>query len=216
MSTLTLDETRRYARQIALPEVGPQGQARLRDARVVIVTGASGDASGTSASASAPVAATAEYLTAAGVGSVEVIGPPGDPADWLAALQGANLVVRFAFDDDPLLKTAIHLGLPALFAMAGRDEVDLFAFRRHGPCPHGNRAVAPRAAASDPAPGAAAVVAAGLVASEALWLIVHPDEGPRARLLRLPLAGGQPVVQELPWTPECFMCGGSSPEANFS
>ncbi|GBQ71336.1 molybdopterin biosynthesis protein MoeB [Ameyamaea chiangmaiensis NBRC 103196] len=61
MLDFTEDEIQRYARHILLPEVGAEGQARLRDARVLIV-GAGGLGS--------PVAL---YLAAAGVGHIGLI-----------------------------------------------------------------------------------------------------------------------------------------------
>lgn len=56
-------ERRRYARHLVLPDVGPSGQRRLRDATVLLV-GAGGLGS--------PVAL---YLAAAGVGRIRVIDP---------------------------------------------------------------------------------------------------------------------------------------------
>jgi hypothetical protein len=206
---LTLEATRRYARQIALPEVGPEGQARIAAARVVIV------------GEDAAARAAADYLRGGGVGRVDLIGVPADGGGaWERALVGASLVLRFSFADDPLLRTAIRLGIPALFGVVrdGGDGVDLFAFRRHGPCPHVSQDIPVQPGSAGAASGAGAVVAGTLAASEALQLLIEPHALPRARLLRLSLAPGgpPPAVQDLPWAPECFRCGGGSPEANFT
>ena len=151
----------------------------------------------------------------------------------LAWISGPG-INRFSFDDDPLLRTAIRLGIPALIGTVrgdgerdrsqDRDQdrnsagVDLFCFRRHGPCPHVDQEILLRPAAGGGAAGAAAVVLGTLAASEALQLLVDPQAPPRARLLRLSLAPGGPPpgVQEIPWAPECFRCGGNSPEASFA
>jgi hypothetical protein len=209
---LTLEATRRYARQIALPEIGPDGQARIAAARVVVV---GGDAAARTA---------ADYLRGGGVGRVDLIDAPGEAPEtvdvWSHALQSAALVIRFSFDDDPLLRTAIRLGVPALIGTVrpDGDGVDLFAFRKHGPCPHVGQDIPLRPASGGGASGAAAVVLGTLAASEALQLLVDPQAPPRARLLRVVLAPGGPPpgVQEIPWAPECFRCGGNSPEANFA
>jgi hypothetical protein len=38
----------------------------------------------------------------------------------------------------------------------------------------------------------------------------------RARHLTLPLDGGAPRAQDIPWQPECFRCGGGATEMVFS
>jgi hypothetical protein len=202
---LTLEQTRRQARHIALPEIGAEGQARIAAGRVVLVTGGQ-----------APAAATVagDYLRAAGVGQVVSAATAADGEGWQQMLQGASVALRFSFDDDPFLRTAVKLGVPALIGTARPDGVDLFCFRRHGPCPHVEAQVPGRAAQPVGPPGAAAVVLGTLAAAEALALLIQPLAPPRARLLRLALGGDLASVQELPWAPACFLCGGHSPEAN--
>jgi hypothetical protein len=214
-----LAQVRRFSRQIALAEIGSEGQQRLLAATVAL---AGGDLI---------VETAARYLAGAGVGRFVVLG--GEPAalaaedggaevlrrswprggaDWLEALAGCSLVVRSGFDDDALLRATVRLGIPLVVARAGREGVDLLSFRRHGPCPHAALDVPARPASGGGDDPASAVVAGTLAAAEAAWRLARPDDPPRARQLRLP-AGGPPLTQELPWTPECFLCGGSGREA---
>jgi hypothetical protein len=149
------------------------------------------------------------------VGQLRQATPTADGQAWLEALAGASIVVRASFDDDPMLRACVRLGVPAVIARAQAEAVDVIAFRQHGPCPHAALDVPARPA--DPNDGGAAAILAGtLAATEALWILATPGTPPRARHLRLPLDGGEPQTQEIPWTPECFLCGGSGREASLS
>jgi adenylyltransferase/sulfurtransferase len=219
----------RYARQLALPEVGPAGQERLGAARAVIV----GD--GLAAETAA------RYLAAAGVGALRLLGTrpahawdealrdsnpavaiehelrPTDGAGWLAALDGVTIAVRADFDDDALLPAAIRRGVPLVVLRGDENAADVVSFRKHGPCPHAPLDV-PLVAAVPVPEGPASVVAGTLAASEALLVLVGAEaaaRAARARHLRVPLDGGDAVAQDLPWTPECFACGGSGSEMSF-
>jgi molybdopterin/thiamine biosynthesis adenylyltransferase len=215
---MNAEGVRRYARQIALPEIGPAGQQRLAAARVAVVAHGAALAAETAA----------RYLGAAGVGTLRLIGgaePSGDtlrasnpdlaverrawPADgqgWLTALDGVTLIVRAGFDDDAMLRAAVRLGLPAIVMRADETRgAEVISFRDQGPCPHLTLDVAPQAAAPAPA-GAAGVVAGTLAATEALHALLGTGGPSRARHLRLPLDGRDATTQELPWTPECALC----------
>jgi hypothetical protein len=218
----------RFARQIALPEIGLAGQQRIAAARVALV--------GRDLAAET----AARYLAAAGVGTLRLIGgrhdwdadlrgsnaavmiehaprPAQGPA-WLEALRGANLVVRAGFDDDAMLHAAVRLAIPAITMRANVDDatVDILSFRKHGPCPHAPLDVPVLAAVAIP-DGAASVVAGTAAAAEALHLLIGDAQSTaRARHLRLPLDGGDATTQEIPWTPECFSCGGTGKEMSFS
>jgi hypothetical protein len=219
----------RFARQLALPEVGSAGQERLVAACAVVV----GD--GLAAETAA------RYLVAAGVGALRLLGPsateswdealrasnpavalehaarPGDGAAWMAALEDVAVVVRADFDDDALMPAAIRRGVPLVVMRgqgSGDDVVDVVSFRRHGPCPHAPLEV-PRVAAVPVPEGAASVIAGALAAAEALHILIGAERAARARHLRVPLDGGDAVSQDLPWTPECFACGGSGNEMSF-
>lgn len=188
----------------------------------------------------------ARSLSAAGVGSVRFVRRDGAPSDvvlramagsnpdarvattawptgaaWVDALAGATAVVRSDFDDDAMLRAAVRLGVPVVVARAQRDGVDLMSFRRHGPCPHVALDVPEATAVTATENGAAAVVAGQLAAAEILLLLVGDGAtaGPRARHTRLPLNnsdGGDARTTPIPWTPECFACGGSGTEMNFA
>ena len=207
---LSLAEVQRYARHLPLPEIGVAGQGRITRSRALVV------APGKAAHAGA--SAAVDYLVAAGMQQVVLSEFPPSADASLEALQGMSLVICFGLDDHPLLSMAVRAGIPLLGVRSGSQGVDLLAFRRHGPCPH--RELPParpiNAQPSSPEDSAAAVLAATLAASEALLLLAAPDAGPRARLLRLPLDGSAPSQATLPWSPECFLCGGQQQSASFT
>ncbi|HVZ89993.1 MAG TPA: ThiF family adenylyltransferase [Polyangia bacterium] len=202
----------RFSRQIALPDVGPEGQARICAARVLVA----------GAGLAAETAAT--YLAAAGVGRVIAREtPPVDGGDWLAALAGVDLIVRIGFDDDAMLGAAKRLGLPVVVVRATPAQVDLVSFSRRAPAPETPLDGPAQAAAA--VPGEAADVLAGtLAAAEALVRIARidgsawtelgsaersPSRGGsgtrsgsptnigRTRHLRFPLDGGAPLAQQI-------------------
>ena len=185
----------RYARQIALPEIGPEGQARISAARVAVV--------GTDLAAET----AALYLRAAGVPTLiplpaergEGKGEGSAAQLWLDFLSGVDLVVRSGFDDDAMMGTAARLGLPVIVVRAGPDAVDMVAFARRPPAPDAT-ADAPVAAAAPPDDGPAAVLAGTLAAAEALHVLARGGEHAAPapiRHLRLPLDGREPLVQEI-------------------
>jgi hypothetical protein len=211
-----------------LPAIGYDGQERIAAATVAVV----GDdltaevlaralgAAGVGALRLVRRAPLAPEVSAALVGSnpdvrVEAQAWPTGPA-WLPALEGAALVVRSGFDDDAMLRAAIRLGIPAIVVRAEDTQIDMISFRHHGPCPHLALDL-PEVQAAPVDSGPAAVVAAHTAAAEVLLLLseAHTD-GARARHLRLPLDGGSPRTADLPWTPECFACGGAGSEMTFA
>jgi hypothetical protein len=215
----------RFARQIALPEIGPDGQARLGVARVAVI----GD--------DLTAELGARYLAAAGVGWLRLVGGPAgwdadlrasnpdvvidhqtlpvDGAGWMDALEGVTGVLRSGFDDDAMLRAAIRRGVPVV-AVRGRDEtVELISFRHNGPCPHAPLDV-PAQASAPASDGASAIVAATLAANEVIHTLLGNGGDVPARHLSLPLDGRPPRAQEIPWSPACFACGGHGSEMSFS
>jgi len=176
----------RYARQIALPEVGPEGQARICAARVAVI--------GTDLAAET----AALYLRAAGVGSVVTMSTA--EVRWRQLLSNVDLIVRSDFDDNPIDAEAARLGLPVIAVRATPDAIDMIAFSGRVPSPDARPDVPFQAATTSAADGAAAVLAGTLAAAEALPLIVRESSGPFApsiRHLRLPLDGREPMVQQI-------------------
>jgi hypothetical protein len=192
---LGLADTRRYARQLALPEVGAEGMERLRAATVVLL--------------GEDVAAQTAclYLEGAGVGRL-LRSAPADLAGFRHALLGADAALHLSLDDDGALAAASAAGVPLLVGRVNGGGLELISFRRHRTCGHASPAVTRGgAAARDADPGAAAVVLGTLAASELLFVLLGARaHGPAAQLLRLPLSGGEPARIDLPWPPPCPVC----------
>jgi hypothetical protein len=178
----------RFARQIALPEMGPDGQATICAARVLIV----------GSDLAAETART--YLIAAGAGVVESReGPARDGAAWLETLANIDLVLRTDFDDDAMLGAAARLGVPVVVARAEADRVDLVAFPRRPPDPGAEIDIRARPS-QRAADGPTGVLAGALAAAEALAALVRDvdtSSGRSKRHLRLPVDGGEPIAQDI-------------------
>ena len=130
--------------------------------------------------------AATRYLSRAGVSRFRMIGAEEWPLDgeaWVAALTGATLILRAGFDDDPMLRAAVRLGIPVVVLRAGLSgrRRDLLPAPRPLPPRGPGRAVSLRRAVDEE--GGMAVVAGTLAATEAVWRIARPEEGPRARHL---------------------------------
>jgi len=185
----------RYGRQIALPDVGPDGQERILRARVLIV----GD------DRAAETAAL--YLRAAGVGMVTLAHDlPRDGEGWLALLTDVTVVVRSGFDDDALAGAAARHGIPVVVVRASFSALDMVSFPKRPPAPDAPFAASiPALTPTDR--GAPAVLAGTLAAAEALHAIIRAEgrgdgraeargDAPLPiRHLRLPLDGGEPLAQ---------------------
>ena len=221
--TLDVAAARRYGKQIALSDVGSAGQERLLAAEVAL------------AGTDLTIETSARYLGGAGIARFRVMAKDGDgrrvseaaeavgararalpwPAngdDWEQSLRGTALVVRSGFDDDAMLRAAVRLGIPVVVTRAAAEAVDVLSFRMHGPCAHQELDL-PARAATAPVDDGTAVLAGTLAASEAVLVLAHPGQPPRARHLRLPLDGDAPIAADIPWSPECFLCGGNGSEA---
>jgi hypothetical protein len=144
-------------------------------------------------------------------------------AAWLRALAGADVVVRSGFDDDPMLRAAVRLGVPAILTRGRGDRIDVVSFRQHGPCPHAPLDV-PYQVAVPSQDGPGAVVAAHIAAAEALAGLAGATTG-NARARHITVGGGsddaagdapQTRAVDIPWKPECFACGGSGLEMSFA
>ena len=226
MSGLDLQSVRRYSRQIALPEVGSEGQARILAARIAMV------------GHGLAIEVAARYLAAAGVCSFRSIAresrlsdlvgivTEGNPAAraeacpwpfdgnaWLSALREQTVIVRLGFDDDAMVRAAVHVAVPVVAVRIDARSIDVLSLRRHGPCPHLSLDVPVGLSKTSEHDAGIAVAAGALAACETLDIVVGRD-GLRARHLRLVLAPGEePLAQDIPWAPECFACGGNASEA---
>jgi hypothetical protein len=143
---------------------------------------------------------------------------PSEGEDWLSVLKDVDMVVRSGFDDDAMLRAAVRLGVPVVVARSQEHAAELISFPAHGPCPHAPLDIPARSAAAAP-DGPGAVVAGTLAAAEAIHSLLGTGGGAgdgRARHLSLPTGSGDPRVQQIPWSPECFACGGSGSEMSFT
>ncbi len=112
MAALSDSELARYARQLILPEVDLEGQARLKESRVLIV-GAGG--LGTPA---------AQYLAGAGVGSIRLVD------DDRIAL--SNLPRQLAYTEDDLGQLKVEVLAQRLRDANGEIAVDAHCARFEG------------------------------------------------------------------------------------
>ena len=193
--SLTLAQTRRYARQIALPEVGGAGQARLLAARARVA----GDAG-----AQPAVEAARIYLVAAGVGRVlDGATPPDD----------GGLLIQFASASPGRAEAASPGGPggPSVLVRGGRTPEGLVLFctfagpRPSGAGPSSGLAESPRPLLAGPLldwpwpgllplSGEKAVLLGVLAAAEGLWGLLGSD-GPGARRLTLPEGRSEPQIE---------------------
>lgn len=154
--------------------------------------------------------------------------PAGVPAKageaWLAALDGAAVVVRVGLDDDTMVRAAVRLGIPAVILRGDRDGAVVLSLRRQGPCPHQRFDVPEQQASPGAVDGPLSVLAAHVAAAEALVIISGATVGEaRARHMRLRLDGdatgadaGPCQTTDIPWRPECSACGGTTDAGTVS
>lgn len=195
---MNLAQARRFARHVALPEIGPEGQQRIFQARIVVVD---------AAAAAAALETAVLYLAAAGASDFVVISDtssdtaappwlvrvralgaagfaisarPTSGSAWRNALAGASVVVRADFADDSLLDACRAAGIAAVVVRtrpAGDgQQVDVLSFRPASGSPGSEvPSVPPSPAATSASPSAleasAQVLAGSLAAAEALWLL---------------------------------------------
>jgi hypothetical protein len=192
LNNLDVVDVARFARQIALPEIGPEGQSRIGAARVAVF------------GADLTAATAATYLRAAGVGHVfeasEFVNEALAGQAFKNMPRNFDLIVRSGFDDAPMDGVAARLGLPMIFVRATADAVDLVSFSGRVPSPDARAETPFTAAGTATTDDGSAVLAGTLAAAEALQVIVRESSGPfspRIRHMRLPLDGRDPLVQDI-------------------
>lgn len=108
-SILSRDEQQRYARHIAIPAVGRQGQEKLKKARVLVI-GCGG--------LGCPLL---QYLTAAGVGTIGIVD------DDTVAL--SNLQRQILFADEDIGKHKVEVAKRKLAQLNPQVKIEIFAER---------------------------------------------------------------------------------------
>lgn len=149
---------------------------------------------------------------------------PATASAWAQSLAGCDVVMRsgFAEDADAILDVSARLGIPLVVVRDSDDVVEVvrFAGRRAGNAPFAHeedsQTGAPQSQSQSqsqsrpqardgraPVGPAGAVVAGTLAACEVLLLLAQVAGRPAAgaRHVRLPLDGGEPVTQNIPWPP---------------
>src|SRR6478736_3294583 len=164
---LTPDERTRYARHLLLPDVGLDGQRRLRAARVLVV-GAGGLGS-----------PALLYLAAAGVGTIGVV------ADYDLVLDGAdNFPTRYLVGD-----ACARLGVPHVWGSVYRFDGQVSVWwAGEGPCyacvfPHQPPPDAVPSCAVGGVLGAVCASIGSVMATEAVKLVTGIGEPLVGRLL---------------------------------
>ena len=126
------EESRRYARQIVLPEVGGAGQERsARRARVAATASRSRGALPRGRGrrhAASSTARDADRTSLRGSNAARARPRPATPVDQRS---GSTCAPMAATRSPP------RLGLPAIVVRGDAETaVDVVSFRKHGPCPH--------------------------------------------------------------------------------
>ncbi len=196
---MNLAQARRFARQVALPELGPDGQTRILGAKILLVD---------APSAALALETAVLYLACAGVSAFVVVAAdmPGDEPAWLqtlkpalppetrfevlplpesglawaAALLDVSVVLRADFGDDAMVTACRAQGVAAVIvrAQAGAENIDLLSLRPEKSAKTAQvDDVVPSAPqttfADSPLQSSLQIVAGTLAATEALWLVTE-------------------------------------------